>query len=82
MYIYIKTMIISPSLIAHCINGLLLVGSLLLVYNNFNKIEQMHPYYIIILILLLAITIGIHGLSHLGMEYIYKYNPLKLDNKI
>ena len=28
--------------------------------------------------LLLSIAIGIHGLSHLGLEMHYGYNPLKI----
>ena len=31
----------------------------------------------IVLSLLFSLAIGIHGLSHLGAEYIYGYNPIR-----
>jgi hypothetical protein len=29
------------------------------------------------LVLLLSLAVGLYGLSHLGLEYVYKFNPLK-----
>ena len=65
-----------PSFYAHIINGLLLFAALILLYNNYSKIRNLDPYSLIILTLLFSIGIGIHGLSHLGLENVYKYNPL------
>jgi hypothetical protein len=45
-------------------------------YNNYSKIRNLDPYSLIILTLLFSISIGIHGLSHLGLEKFYKYNPM------
>ena len=67
---------LSPSFIAHCVNGLLILFSIILLYDNFDKVKEMSSSYFIMLVLLFAISIGVHGLSHLGLEYIYKYNPL------
>ena len=65
-----------PSFYAHIMNGLLLLFSLIYLYTHFSKIKKLDPYKIIILSLLFSIVFGIHGLSHLGLEYIYGYNPI------
>lgn len=65
-----------PSFYAHIINGLLLLFACIVLYKNYAKINSLEPYKIIILTLLFSISIGIHGLSHLGLEKIYNYNPL------
>ena len=65
-----------PSFYAHIINGLLLFVALILLYNNYSKIRNLDPYSLIILTLLFSISIGIHGLSHLGLENVYNYNPI------
>ena len=65
-----------PSFYAHIINGLLLFVALFLLYKNYSKIRNLDPYNLIILTLLFSISIGIHGLSHLGLETVYNYNPM------
>jgi len=74
MYNY--NILLKPSLYAHVLNGLFLLFSfiLLLQYSN-NKRENY--YKILIIYLLFSIAIGIHGLSHFGLEVIYNYNPLQ-----
>jgi hypothetical protein len=74
MYNY--NILLKPSLYAHVLNGLLLLFSfiLLLQYNN-RKSENY--YKNLIIYLLFSIAIGIHGLSHFGLEVIYNYNPLQ-----
>jgi len=69
-----------PSFYAHIINGLLLLFSIIILYINYSKISKEEPYKIIILILLFSIAIGVHGLSHLGLEKEYNFNPLKKIN--
>ena len=73
MYKY--NILLKPSLYAHVLNGLFLLFSfiLLLQYSN-NKRENY--YKILIIYLLFSIAIGIHGISHFGLEVIYNYNPL------
>jgi len=70
----------NPSFYAHIINGLLLLFAIIILCTNYSKISKVEPYKIIILILLFSISIGIHGLSHLGLEKEYNYNPLKKIN--
>ena len=64
----------SPAFYAHIMNGLLLFGALLILYLNLSNIGN---YQKIVLLILFSIGIGVHGLSHLGLEYIYGFNPLQ-----
>lgn len=65
-----------PSVYAHILNGLLLFAGLVYLYVCYTKIRTRDPYHILVLILLFSMAAGIHGLSHMGLEYIYGYNPL------
>ena len=69
---------ITPSLYAHIITGLLLLIAVILFSINFSKIIRLEPYKLIVLCLLFSSVIGIHGISHLGLEKVYGYNPLKI----
>ena len=66
----------APSFYAHIINGLLLLIAFILLFKNYSKIVNLEPYKKISLTLFFSISIGIHGLSHLGLETNYNYNPL------
>lgn len=67
-----------PSFYAHVLNGLLLLFICILLYKYYPKIVALEPYKIIIILLLLSMSVGIHSLSHLGLEYSYGYNPVKI----
>ena len=67
-----------PSFYAHVLNGVLLFIAIILFYTNYSKIIQLEPYKLISITLLLSLTVGIHGLSHLGLEKEYGYNPLAI----
>jgi hypothetical protein len=67
----------TPSIYAHVLNGILLFSSVILVIMHFSKISSASSYQVIVLLLLFSIASGIHGLSHLGLENIYGYNPLR-----
>ena len=67
-----------PSVYAHIINGVLLFIAVIILFKNYNKISNLEPYKIIMLTLLFSICIGVHGLSHLGLEKIYNYNPISM----
>jgi len=64
----------APSLYAHVFNGLLFLIAVILFYFNYSKIKKMDSYKIIMMILVFSIAIGVHGLSHLGLESVYGYN--------
>ena len=74
-------MILLPSLYAHVINGILLLVAFILLYKNYSSIKSMDKYRLILLVLLFSIATGVHGLSHLGLEKTYGYNPLQLENR-
>jgi hypothetical protein len=74
-------MILLPSFYAHVINGILLLVAFILLLQNYRSIKNMDKYKLIILVLLFSIATGIHGLSHLGLENTYGYNPLQLTNR-
>ena len=65
-----------PSFYAHVFNGLLLLVALLCLFKNYNSISHLDKYRLLVIILLFSIAIGVHGLSHLGLEKEYSYNPL------
>ena len=68
-----------PSFYAHGMNGLLLFIALIIIVLNYSKFTRLeaYPERTVYLILLLSIAVGIHGISHLGLERIYGYNPIK-----
>ena len=66
-------MYLVPSVYAHILNGLLLFAGVVYVVLN---VRTRDPYQILVLVLLFSMAAGIHGLSHMGLEYIYGYNPL------
>lgn len=66
----------TPSFYAHIINGLFLLIAFILLFKYFSQIKRLEPYKIIILVLIFSLAVGIHSLSHLGLETIYNYNPL------
>ena len=65
-----------PSVYAHILNGALLLFAFVMLYKNYSKISNLEPYKLIGLTLLFSLTVGIHGLSHLGLEAKYNYNPM------
>jgi hypothetical protein len=58
-------------MIAHGISGLLTFGALAAVIVCSRKVD-------VYLVLLFAIAIGVHGISHLLLEKEYKFNPFKI----
>ena len=72
----IGRMFSSPSLYAHVINGVLLLTAFIILYSNWSSIKNSPPWALVLLALAFSIAFGIHGLSHLGLERQYNYNPL------
>ena len=68
-------MMIEPSILAHTFNGLTLIIAIVLFCRYYSKMDATK---IVCAMLLLSIAFGIHGLSHLGLETVYGYNPWKL----
>jgi hypothetical protein len=71
------TIISKPSFYSLPITGILLFVSLLLIFQHSLKVgSSMSTYQLVNLLLLFSVAIGIHGLLHLGLEYVYNFNPL------
>jgi hypothetical protein len=62
-----------PSIYAHILNGALMLIAFVILYKNYSKISNLEPYKLIGLTLLFSLTVGIHGLSHLGLETKYNF---------
>ena len=73
MHMYYAT-----SFYAHALTAFLLFVGFLFLITHFSKIKKIDSYKKIILILLFSIAIGIHGISHLGLETVYNYNPMRV----
>ena len=71
-----KNVLIRPFFYAHIFNGILLFLAGFMLFVSYSKIQKMDSYKLILLTLCFSIAIGVHGLSHLGLESIYGYNPL------
>lgn len=67
-----------PSFYSHIINGVFLFIAFILLYKDYSKIIHLEPYKLISLMLFLSMSIGIHGLTHLGLEKVYGYNPMSI----
>ena len=67
-----------PSVMAHTLNGgLLLVGLAVVVWNH-RSLRNLPPAQLVTLVLVMSIAVGVHGLSHVGLESAYGYNPMNL----
>lgn len=69
-------MIWTPSFLAHIGNGLFLLVAAVLFFKNYASIKNTNGTTLVVLALLASIAIGIHGLSHLGLERVYHFNPI------
>jgi hypothetical protein len=67
-----------PSFYAHLSNGILLLLAIGIILLNYKKFASLESYKLVKLFLLVSLVMGVHSLSHLGFEYIHKYNPLSL----
>ncbi len=63
-----------PAMLANAISGILIFIAILLLFTK-NKGKQQQ------LILLFSIAIGIHGIAHLGLEYVY-HKPRFICNNV
>jgi hypothetical protein len=67
---------LSLSFYAHVANLMFVFLAIYFVIANFSYLEKMSPEKKIYIVLLFSITAGVHGLSHLGLENLYRYNPM------
>lgn len=65
-----------PAIYAHIINGTLVFTAVVFVLWNIVSLQSMDIYKKIVLMLLISISVGIHGLSHFEFQRMYKYNQM------
>jgi hypothetical protein len=65
-----------PAIYAHILNGTLVFTALIFVFWNIAQLQSIDIYKKIVLMLLIGISIGVHGLSHFELGRIYKYNSM------
>jgi hypothetical protein len=65
-----------PSFYAHVLNALFMLAAIVVVALNFSKLRKLDTYGMVKLLLIASIAVGVHGLSHQGLERNYNYNPL------
>ena len=58
-------------------NGILVLAAVLIAYMNFSVLRRLDTYKLIMIFLVFSIAVGIHGMSHLGLEKVYGFNPLR-----
>jgi len=63
----------TPSFYAHVLNAILILVAVMLLVKYYRTLR---PYEVIVVALLFSIGMGVHGLSHLGLETAYGFNPI------
>jgi len=58
-----------PSIYAHILSGTLVFTVLIFVFWNIGKLQNIDLYRKLVIMLLISISIGIHGLSHFELEH-------------
>jgi len=67
----------APSFYAYVINSVFLLVAIVYAFMHSSKLRALDSHHTLFLILLFGIAIGVHGLSHLGLETNYGFNPLR-----
>lgn len=65
----------APSFNSLVLTGFSMLLALFLFIKHRKEFLQMNHYKQIKLLFIFTIAIGIHGLLHLGLEYVYNFNP-------
>ena len=67
-----------PSVLAHMLSGGLMFLALYIAITSFKTLRGLDTYRILVLVLLFSTAAGVHGISHVGLERAYGYNPLNI----
>ena len=70
-------MLLAPSMMAHSLNGILMFAAVVVAYMNYRVLYNLDPYKKVLILLVFSIALGVHAMSHLGLESVYGLNPLK-----
>jgi len=66
-----------PSILSHILSGVFLFAGMIVLVMHYSRISSVSPYRILLMLLVISVAIGVHGISHLGLEKVYGYNPLE-----
>ena len=66
---------LAPSMMAHALNGVLMFAAVVVAYMNVRFLYKLDPYKKVMILLVFSVALGIHALSHLGLESAYGLNP-------
>lgn len=66
---------IHPSILAHTLSGAFMLVAFFCLVTCYSQIRKLGLYQGLVLTLLFSIAVGLHGVSHLGLEKEYGYNP-------
>lgn len=70
-----NTVFLSPSMSALFLTGVIFFMIFLLLVFNYKQIMDLEYYKKIVLLGVVGVAIGVHGLLHLGAELGYGFNP-------
>jgi divalent metal cation (Fe/Co/Zn/Cd) transporter len=73
----LKNVALAPSFMALTVTGFIILFMLIVLARNFKEISKANSLELISFMCVLSIAIGSHGILHLGLEYVYGYNPLR-----
>ena len=57
-------------------SGALMLLALYIMVTCFSKLRALDTYSMLMLLLTFSTAVGVHGISHLGLERAYGYSPL------
>ncbi len=69
---------LKPSFYAHVVNGIILLVVCWLMVKHFDEVRRLHTYELVTLLLTISLSLGVHGLMHLGFEQFYGYDLFNL----
>lgn len=73
----LANILIAPSLNSLFVTGFFILFILVIFIKNYKKFMSLDHYRKIIILSLISIAVGIHGLIHLGVEREYGFNPYR-----
>ena len=73
----LSNILIAPSLNSLFVTGTILLFIFYIFFTNFKQFQRLDSYHKLIILSLITIAVGIHGLIHLGVESVYNFNPYR-----
>lgn len=71
----LKSILIAPSLNSLFITGILIFIIVVMFFVYFREFKRLDYFQKLSLLALISISVGVHGMIHLGVENTYGYNP-------